>query len=77
MVGIDFTLISDQIMSPNLKGMHYDCKFQIMGWIILLMRPEMAGSICNNFSVLHQYTTQSLSGCITIDDKIPMNVRQG
>ena len=75
MVGVNLTLIFDQIMSPNLKGMHYGCKFQIMGWIILLMRPELAGSICNDFPVLHEYTTQSLSGWITIDDKIPMNVR--
>ena len=75
MVGVNLTLISNQIMPPDLKGMHYGCKFQIMGWIILLMRPERAGSICNDFPVLHEYTTQSLSGCITIDDKIPMNIR--
>ena len=75
MIRIYLTLISDQIMSPNFKGVHYSCKFQIMSWIILLMRPELTGSIRNDFPVLHQYTTQSLSKCITIDDKIPMNVR--
>ena len=75
MVSINLALISNQIMPPNFKCVHYGCKFQIMGWIILLMRPELAGSICNDFPILHQYTTQSLSGCITIDDKIPMNVR--
>ena len=75
MISIDFALIPDQIMPPNFKSVHYGCKFQIMGRIVLLMRPELVGSICNDFPVLHQYTTQSLSGCITIDDKIPMNVR--
>ena len=75
MVGIDFALISNQIMPPNFKCVHYGCKFQIMGSIILLMRPELAESICNDFPVLHEYATQSLSGCIIIDDKIPMNVR--
>ena len=56
MVGVNLTLISDQIMSPNLKGMHYDCKFEIMGWIILLMRSELARSICYHFSILHKDT---------------------
>jgi len=75
MVSVNLTLISNQIMPPNFKSVHYGCKFQIMGGIILLMRPELAGSICNDFPVLQQHTTQPLSGCITIDDKIPMNVR--
>src|SRR6185312_10730169 len=77
MVGKDFTLISNQIMPPNLKCVHYGCEFQIMGRVVLLMSPELTGSICNDFPILHQYTTQSLSGRITIDDKIPMNIRQG
>ena len=75
MVGIYLALISNQLMPPNFKGMHYGCKFQVMGRIVLLMIPELAGSICDEFPVLHQYTTQSLSGCITIDDKISMNIR--
>ena len=49
-------------MSPNLKGLHYGCKFQIMDWIILLVRPELAGSIGNYFPVLLEYTTQSFMG---------------
>ena len=69
MVGIDLALISNQIMPPNFKGVHYGCKFQVMGRIVLLMRPELAGSLRNNFPVLHQYTTQSLSGCVAINDK--------
>src|SRR6185312_8837027 len=77
MVGEDFALISNQIMPPDLKCVHYGCKLQIMSRVILLMSPELTGSICNDFPVLHQHTTQSLSGRITIDDKIPMNIRQG
>jgi hypothetical protein len=44
-VGIDLALIPNQVVSPNLKGMHYDCKLQIMGGIILLVGFELAGSI--------------------------------
>ena len=54
--------------------MHYGCKLQIMCWVILLMRPELSGSISYYIPVLHEYTTQSLSGCVTINDKIPMNI---
>jgi len=56
MVSVDLTLIPDQIMSPDFEGMHYGCKFQIMCWVILLMRPELAGSICNYFPILHKDT---------------------
>jgi hypothetical protein len=61
-------------MSPNLKGMHYGCKLQIMGGIILLVGFELAGSICHYFSVLHENTSQPLSGRVAIYDKILLNV---
>ena len=61
-------------MPPNLEGMHYGCKLQIMGWVILLMRPGLSGSISYYLTVLHEYATQSLSGCVTINDKIPINI---
>ena len=54
MVGVDLTLISNLIMSPNLEGMHYGCKLQIMCWVILLMRPELSGSISYYHHVLHE-----------------------
>jgi hypothetical protein len=44
-VGIDLALIPNQVVSPNLEGMHYGCKLQIMGGIILLMGFELAGGI--------------------------------
>jgi hypothetical protein len=76
-VGIDLTLIPNQVMSPNLKGMHYGSKFQIMGGIIRLVGLELAGSICHYFPILHENTSQPLSGCVAIYDKIPLNVWQG
>jgi hypothetical protein len=54
MVSVDLTLISDKIVSPNLEGMHYRCKFQIMGGVILLMGIKLAGSICHYFPILHK-----------------------
>jgi hypothetical protein len=39
-------------MSPNLRGMHYGCKLQTMGGIILLVGFELAGSIFHYFSHL-------------------------
>jgi hypothetical protein len=53
-VCIDLALIPNQVMSPNLKGMHYGCKLQIMGGIILLVGFELAGSIRHYFPVLHK-----------------------
>jgi hypothetical protein len=56
MVSVNLTLISDQIMSPDFEGMYYGCKFLIMGGVILLIRLELAGSICNYFLILHKDT---------------------
>jgi hypothetical protein len=53
---IDFALIPNQVMSPNFKGMHYDCKLQAMGRIVLLVGFELAGSIRHYFSILHKDT---------------------
>jgi hypothetical protein len=47
-----------------------------MGRIILLVGFELAGSIRHYFPILHKDTSQPLSRCITIDDKIPLNVWQ-
>jgi hypothetical protein len=57
-VGIDLTLIPNQVVSPNLKGVHHGCKLQIMGGIILLVGFELAGSICHYFPILHENTSQ-------------------
>jgi hypothetical protein len=57
MVGIDFALIPNQVMSTNLKGKHYDCELQVMGRIILLVGFELAGSICHYFPILHKDTS--------------------
>jgi hypothetical protein len=73
-VGIDLALIPNQVMSPNLKGMHYGCKLQVMGRIILLVGFELAGSIRHYFPVLHKKTSEPLSGGVSIHDKIPLNV---
>jgi hypothetical protein len=48
-----------------------------MGGIILLVGFELAGSIRHYFPVLHKNTSQPLSGCVAIYDKIPLNVWQG
>ena len=34
-----------------------DCKLQIMCWVILLMRPELSGSISYCLPVLHEDTS--------------------
>jgi hypothetical protein len=44
-------------MSPNLKGMHYGCKLQIMGRIVLLVGFELAGSIRHYFPISHKDTS--------------------
>jgi hypothetical protein len=77
MVGIDLALIPNQVMSPNLKGVHYGCKLQIMRGIILLVGFELVGSICHYFPILHENTSQPLSGGVARHDKIPLDVWQG
>jgi hypothetical protein len=39
--------------------MNYDSQLQIIGGVVLLMRPKCSGCISNNFVVLHQDTSQS------------------
>jgi hypothetical protein len=48
-----------------------------MGGIILLVGFELAGSICHYLPVLHENTSQPLSGRVAIYDKVPLNVWQG
>jgi hypothetical protein len=76
-VGIDLALIPNQVVSLNLKCMHYGCKLQIMGGIILLVGFELARSICHYFPILHENTFQPLPGRVAIYDNIPLNVWQG
>ena len=76
MIGVDVTFVSDQIVSLDLQGVHNSCKLKIMGRVALLVVLQLAGSISYNSPILHQNTTESLSGCITIDHKVLLNVRQ-
>jgi hypothetical protein len=57
--------------------MHDSGKLQIMGWVALLMVLQLSGRIGNDPSTLHQYTTESLFGCITIDHKVFLDIGQG
>jgi hypothetical protein len=56
--------------------MHNSGKLKIMGWVVFLMVLQLSGRIGNESSILHQNTAESLSGCITIDHKVFLNVRQ-
>jgi hypothetical protein len=47
-----------------------------MGRVALLMVLQLAGSINYNSPILHQNIAKSLSGCITIDHEVLLNVRQ-
>jgi hypothetical protein len=38
---------------------------------------QLMGCIGNDSPILHQNTTKSLSGCITIDHKVLSDIRQG
>jgi hypothetical protein len=62
---------------PYLLGMHGSGKLQIMGWVALLMVLQLSGRIGNDPSTLHQNTTESLSGCITKDHEVFLDIGQG
>jgi starvation-inducible outer membrane lipoprotein len=57
--------------------MHDSGKSQIMGWVALLMVLQLSGCIGNGPSTLHQNTTESMSGCITIDHEVFLDIGKG
>ena len=76
MIGVDIAFVPDQIVSLDLQGMHNSYEFKVMGWVALLMVLQLVGSISYNPPILHQNTVEPLFGCITIDHKVLLNVRQ-
>jgi hypothetical protein len=48
-----------------------------MSRVTLLMVLQLMGCVGNDSSILHQNTTKSLSGCITIDHEVLSDIRQG
>jgi hypothetical protein len=57
--------------------MHNSGKLKIMSWVALLMVRQLLGCIGNDSATLHQNTAKSLSGCITIDHKVFLDIGQG
>jgi hypothetical protein len=57
--------------------MHDSGKLQVMGWVALLMVLQLSGCIGNDSSTLHQNIAESLSGCITIDHEVFLDIRHG
>ena len=76
MIGVDVTFVPDWILSSDLQGMHNSCKLKIIDRVALLMVFQLSGSISYNSPILHQNIVESLSGRITIDHKVLLNVRQ-
>jgi len=57
--------------------MHNSGKLKIVGRVALLMVLQLSGCIGNDSPTLHQNATQSLSGCITIDYEVFLDIGQG
>jgi hypothetical protein len=76
-IGIDITFISNQVVPPDLQGMHNCNKLKVMSRVALLMVLQLSGHIGNDSLTLHQNATQSLSRCITIDHEVFLDIRQG
>ena len=47
-----------------------------MGWVTVLVFFQLSRRICYHSPILHQYTTKSLTGCITIDHEIFADIWQ-
>ena len=56
--------------------MHNSCKLKVMGRVALLMVLQLSGCISYDSPILHQNIAKSLSGCITIDHEVSLNVEQ-
>jgi hypothetical protein len=74
-IGLDVMFVFDQVVSSDLLGMYNYCELKVLGRVALLMVLQPVGSISYNSSILHQNTTKSLSGCITMDHEVLLNVR--
>ena len=72
---VDVTFVPDQIVSPDLKGMHNSCKFKVMGRVALLMVLQLSRCLSYDSPILHQNIAKSPSRCITIDYEVLLNVR--
>jgi hypothetical protein len=57
--------------------MHNSDKLKIVSWVALLMVLQLSGHIGNDSSTLHQNTAKSLSGCITIDHEVFLDIQPG
>jgi predicted nucleic acid-binding protein len=73
---VNVTFVPDQVVPPNLQGMHHNSKFKVMGQVALLMVLQLLGYISYDSPILHENIAKSLSGCITIDHEVLLNVRQ-
>ena len=70
MVRIDLSSLPHKAVPPNFEGKYYGGQLKIMSGVVFLMRSELSGQIRNHFSFLHQYTSESKTGCVTIDFKV-------
>jgi hypothetical protein len=77
MIGVNVTFVPDQVVSPDLQGMHNRCKLKVVGQVALLMVLQLSGCISYDSPTLHQNTTKSLSRGITIDHEVFLDARQG
>ena len=74
MVGEYLSLLSNQIVSPDLQSVHHRGQFQIMSGVISFVLPQLSGCISHNFAILHEYTCKSFSGCVAVDIKTVVDV---
>ena len=70
MIGVNVTFVLNQIMSPDLQGMYNSYKLKVMSRVALFMVFQLSRGISYDFPLLHQNTTKSLPGCITVDYKV-------
>jgi hypothetical protein len=57
--------------------MHNCSKLKVVGLVALLMVLQLSRHIGDDSSTLHQNTVESLSGCITIDHEVFLDIGQG
>ena len=53
MVGEDLATITEKVMSPLLQRMNDSSKFEVVNWVVLLVRAQLPRGISNHFALLH------------------------
>jgi hypothetical protein len=73
-ISVDMHEIMQQIVPLNFQCMNDSQELQVVGGVVLFMASKLSRSISNGMAILHQYSSNTHAGCITIHMKRLLDV---